>query len=363
MWKWLLAVCVAVAVPLAASAQDSLRWETRALDFDDPLLNFSTDIVQGATDETASMNIPVPGSMGSLRIIGTVQDPREWLEVTVVGYALASPAVPETLCRSEIATDGYELHNMRSTSNLTMAEAFATKSNDTQKTTGAFTRCYARGASMLAVHVVFDVSDITTQSDYDARRAAALQVYRRFVDGLVFVNATPANFGGLLLDIPVVLGEAAIDFKAPAIWDVAFNDFTGPLPAEMQLIREADSGATKGLLWMQVIEGGAPADLEVVAGRFVRQYFEALNDGSVTLSMVSNTVDDTLPELAARRVRMSLAEAGDIEASVIWHENRLYIIGLWQNFPPAVDRMSSFARLPGLSSYVMMKDSLVRSLL
>lgn len=64
-----------------------------------------------------------------------------------------------------------------------------------------------------------------------------------------------------------------------------------------------------------------------------------------------------------RRVRMNLAEGGDVEASVIWHDNRLYIIGLWQNFPPAVDRMSSFTRLPGLSSFMMMKNSLVRSLL
>ena len=360
MWKFVSVVWLAVATP--AFAQDDFDWETRQFSFANPLLNFSTDVVRGASIETVPMNRPAPGTIGNIGNIGLIEDPRGWLKVTIVGYALASPAAPEALCRYEIEADGYRIRNIRSTPDLTMTEAFATKANDQQQTTGAFTRCYARGQSALTVHVLFDVSDITTQDVYDARRAAGFEVYQRFVEGLDFADGSPPNFGGQLLDVPVTLGDETFVFAVPPIWDVAFNDFTGPLPAEMQMLRPGEGGPTKGLMWLLVVEGEQPADLEEVAGRFVVQYFQNIGDALRTLEVVSNTADDTLPELAARIVRVNVVEGGDIEASVIWHEGRLFVLGLWQNLDPPTDKGQFFTRLPALSSFVMMKNSLVRSL-
>ncbi|MEO9862796.1 hypothetical protein [Yoonia sp.] len=360
MWKFVSIVWLAVATP--AFAQDDFDWETRAFDFADPLLNFSTSVVRGASIDTVPMNRPAPGTIGNIGNIGLVKEPREWLKVTIVGYALASPAAPEALCRYEIEADGYRIRNIRSTPDMTMTEAFATKANDQQQTTGAFTRCYARGQSALTVHVLFDVSDITTQDAYDARRAAGFEVYQKFVERLDFADGAAPNFGDNLLDVPVTLGEQTIAFAVPAIWDVPINDFTGPLPAEMQMLRSGEGGPTKGLMWLHVVEGDQPIDLEEVAERFVVQYFQNMDDAALTLEVVSNTVDDTVPELAARVVRVNVAEGGDIEASVIWHDGRLHVLGLWQNFDPPTDKMQFFTRLPALSSFVMMKNSLVRSL-
>lgn len=360
MWKFVSIVWLAVAT--SAFAQDDRDWETRAFDFADPLLNFSTSVVRGASIDTVPMNRPAQGTIGNIGNIGLVKDPREWLKVTIVGYALASPAAPEALCRYEIEADGYRIRNIRSTPNMAMTEAFATKADDQQQKTGAFTRCYARGQSALTVHVLFDVSDITTQDAYDARRAAGFEVYQKFVEGLDFADGAAPNFGDNLLDVPVTLGEQAIAFAVPAIWDVPINDFTGPLPAEMQMLRPGEGGPTKGLMWLHVVEGDQPTDLEEVAERFVVQYFQNMDDTALTLEMVSNTVDDTLPELAARVVRVNVAEGGDIEASVIWHNGRLHVLGLWQNFDPPTDKVQFFTRLPALSSFVMMKNSLVRSL-
>lgn len=358
----IFAVFLGLLPPVIAFAQDEATWDRRQFDFADPLLNFTTDVARGSSVETIQMNRPAPGAIGNIGNIGLVQDARDWLKVTIVGYSLASPAAPAALCRYEIEADGYRIRNIRSTPDMTMTEAFATKANDQQQTTGAFTRCYARGQSALTVHVLFDVSDITTQEAYDARRAAGFEVYQQFVQGLVFEDGTPPNFGGQLLKLPVSLGEQTIEFAVPPVWDVAFNDFTGPLPGEMQMVRTGEGGPTKGLMWLHVLEGDEPADLEDVAARFVTQYFQNVNDAPLTLEVVGNTVDDALPQLAARVVRITVAEAGDILASMIWHDGRLYILGLWQNFDPPTDKVQFFTRLPALSSFVMMKDSLVRAL-
>lgn len=360
MWKFISIVWLAIATPVVA--QDDRDWETRTFDFADPPLNFTTDVVLGAVVNTAPMNVPDAGAVVNITNIGRVTEPRDWLEISIVGYALNSPAVAEALCKGEIAAGGYEVHNIRSVPNLTMAEAFATKSNGARLTSGSLSRCYARGSSVLAVHVLFDVADVTTQDDYQMRRLAALDVYKRFTDGMSFADGRPAHFGEQMQDIAVTIGDQTMRVGVPAIWDVAFNDFTGALPAEMQLIRADGDGPPKGLMWLYVFEGRKPVDLAEVAVPVVTEYFQALSDEPTTFDVTENVADDDLPDLMAQRLRINVGEVGDIEANVIWHDGRVYVIGLWQNFAPATDRTRFFSRLPGQSSFLMLKNSLVRSL-
>jgi hypothetical protein len=190
---------------------------------------------------------------------------------------------------------------------------------------------------------------------------AAADVYQRFVAELAFADGVSTSFGGLLDDVTVVFGQDRVDFAVPSVWEMAFNDFTGPLPAEMQMIRHGDGGPTKGLLWLHVVEVDQPADLEEVGARFVTQYFQNVHDDQVTFDVIENKVDDDEPELEARVLRIDVGDIGDIEASVIWHDGRLYVLGLWQNFEPPTDRAQFFTRLPAQSSFVMMKNALVRS--
>ncbi|MBB5723893.1 hypothetical protein FHS72_003540 [Loktanella ponticola] len=363
MWRLVLMVWYAGIAPEIAVAQDYSNngWVQQSFDFESPHLNFTTTVMNGASVKTIPMRGPEQGEIGKILAIGNVADPREWMLVNLIGYSFATPVAPEPLCRSELEREGYQIRAMRSTPDMTMTEALSVASNSEHLTKGVYTRCYARGNITLVLHVFDDVSDITTQEAYNARRAAALDLYTRFTTDLIFEDGASANFGGMLQEVTVKFGDDRVDFTVSEIWDVAINDFTGSLPAEMQLFRNRD-GQTLGVLWLHVAEGPEPTDLAEVAARFVTQYFSDLTQQVGSLEVVSNVPDEDLSELKGRRVRVAVNGFGDIEASVIWHDGRLYVLGLWQNYEQPADRSMFYTRLAAHSSFVMMKNDLVRSL-
>ncbi|WP_433762909.1 hypothetical protein [Brucella anthropi] len=68
--------------------------------------------------------------------------------------------------------------------------------------------------------------------------------------------------------------------------------------------------------------------------------------------------------IASRTFRFSVedrlgSDAGDIEATVVWHNGQLSVLTLWSAWATADNRNTFFSRLPGLTVYEIVRQEVL----
>lgn len=72
-----------------------------------------------------------------------------------------------------------------------------------------------------------------------------------FIDGLSWADGRQSSFGREMQAIPLRIGAKDLTLRIPRGWDIPINDFHGPLPAELHMVRRKD-GKDVGLVWLFV---------------------------------------------------------------------------------------------------------------
>jgi hypothetical protein len=107
-------------------------------------------------------------------------------------------------------------------------------------------------------------------------------------------------------------------------------------------------------------------DLETSGAAIVKDYFvKQTPDGRAPVLLASGE-DSALAEqgIASRTFRFSVEnregkDAGDIEATVVWHNGRLSVLTLWSAWTSEANRNAFFSRLPGLTVYDIVRQEVL----
>lgn len=336
-------------------------FERREFDFGDAALGFTTYLPASAKVETTTVDTSQPPSgVGRIRIVGKIAFPdAPQVEATITAFQLASVANPARICAYQAEQVGYSVASSATTNDLSQAQILAFATRDGRRTQGAFGQCYARGGSLLSVYVLIDLREAKTADEARSILNRARDIASPIVANLAFADKQPSGFRN-------GLGEAALHglgrdlaLTFPKIWQVAINDFTGRLPAELHLTRTS-TGKSTGAFWVAAQERPEQPDLDKLGPTLIADYFAQQSKDAQAPELLVAAEDPLFKSvgIAARSFRFSLKDkagkdAGDILATLFWHRGRLYVVSLWSPWSPSADSNVFYSRLPGLTAYDM----------
>lgn len=342
-------------------------WVRKTFNFGSEDINFQSLVPPEATVETVALGSPDPDTIGKIKIVGKIQpvfDGNVPVEVTITAFDLVAPVAASRVCAYEVESAGYTLRSTKSAPDLSDMLIFATKSDGSRPIEGVFSQCFTRGNKVLALHFIFDVSKTTDPEAADALVAKAQDYANTMLSNIAFTDGKPTGYGAGMKEVPISIGTEKMNLSIPDLWNVAINDFHGPLPAEMHLVRRKDEKSV-GAIWFAVREMKKQPDLDELGKTLIRDYFVLQSPDAKTAVPVSSGDDPVFTNLgvAARNFRFSVEnksgeDAGDILATLIWHEGRLYVVSVWSIWAPTGDRNIFFSRLPGLTAYDLITATL-----
>lgn len=361
---------VLFAAAAAAVAQTSeAEWMPQAFDFGVPSLNFKAAVPPGAEVEMVPMSALEPGTLGRVKIVGKIPPVKggPQVEVTIVGYDLRTPASALRICRYEAEAAGYIERISQATADQTEAQFYGNQADDGKPRSAMFSYCFARGNQALAVHFGVDVRQTTTLKAAKARVDEADAYAQHFMAALRFADDQQANFGNAAQRVRLNLDGEMLDAEVPGGWEIPINDFKGPLPAELHMLRRSQ-GNDVGLVWLWVHPMKARPDNDTVA-QMVQQYF--LKQTPDTRPPVLRTSEDdadlSQQGIKARALRFDVTnkkgeDAGEIEATVGWQNGNLVVVTLWSAWRAPIENKASaegrnlfFSRLAGLTTYDVLR--------
>ena len=370
---WLaLAVIAAPATAEQAGKQAEAPregWVRKTFDFGAEDLNFEAAVPADASIETTEMKPREAGTFGRIMIVGKMYSAKTGvpLEITIKALDLTTPAVASRVCARDAETAGYTPRQRGASLNFSNAEVFATKADGNRPIGGLFSRCMTRGNKMLVIHFLFDVSDLTDKDKRDSRTDQAKDFYETFISSIIFADGDTPGYRETLREIPVVIGTVKTTLGVPDVWQIPINDFRGPLPAELHLLRKNSSDQETGLLWLLVQERSEQPDLEKLGPTLISDYFiQQSPDAERPVLLLSGL--RAYPDsrgVASHSFRFSTKnkageDIGEILATLFWHDGRLYVLSLWSRWSPAADPNTFFSRLPGLTAYDLISAKLLR---
>ncbi|NGN45302.1 hypothetical protein G6N74_30075 [Mesorhizobium sp. CGMCC 1.15528] len=362
-----------ITTPAAARQAESTGegWVKKRFDFGAEDLAFEAAVPADASVKTTTMPPREAGTLGRIMIVGKIYPAKAGtpVEVTIQAFDLMAPAAASRVCAHEAEIAGYTLRARRAEPDLSDAELFAKKSDENRPIGGVFSRCMTRGNKMLVTHFLFDVSGVTDKDELDVRANQAQDYYKTFISSIVFADGHSPGYRNMMREIPVTIGADKTTLSVPDVWQVPINDFHGHLPAELHLLRKNNSGEDTGLLWLAVQERKEQPDLEKLGPTLIGDYFiQQWPDAERPVLLQGSEDPDMLESgVVSRSFRFSAKnkageDIGEILATLIWHDGRLYVLSLWSRWAPAADRNTFFSRLPGLTAYDLISAKLVRTM-
>ncbi|MFK4822866.1 hypothetical protein ACI0FS_22290 [Ochrobactrum quorumnocens] len=349
-----------------ASSKDG-AWVARKFDFSMPALNFESSVSRDATVETVPMEPTEPGTIGKVKVIGKIAPGIGDLKVetTMVGYNLQAPATALRICSFDVEAVGYTLRIYRTAPDLTEAKLLAKKAENGKPQSAALGYCFARAQQALGIYFMVDVSSAASEEAADDLVRRADEYAASFIDNLSWENGRQSSFGEDLQTVPLLIGDKEIRLSIPNGWDIPINEFRGALPAELHMVRRKN-GKGVGLVWLFVQDMKEKPDLDTSGAAIVKDYFVKQTPDARAPVLLASGEDSTLAEqgIASRTFRFSVenkqgSDAGDIEATVVWHNGRLSVLTLWSAWTSAADRNTFFSRLPGLTVYDIVRQEVL----
>lgn len=348
------------------SSRDS-AWVARKFDFSVPSLNFESSVSRDATVETVPMEPTEPGTIGKVKVIGKIAPGIGDLKVetTMVGYNLQAPATALRICSFDVEAVGYTLRIYRTAPDLTEAKLLAKKAANGKPQSAALGYCFARAQQALGIYFMVDVSSAASEEAADDLVRRADEYAASFIDNLSWENGRQSSFGEDLQTVPLLFGDKEIRLSIPNGWDIPINEFRGALPAELHMVRRKN-GKDVGLVWLFVQDMKEKPDLDTSGAAIVKDYFVKQTPDVRVPVLLASGEDSTLAEqgIASRTFRFSVenkqgSDAGDIEATVVWHNGRLSVLTLWSAWTSAANRNTFFSRLPGLTVYDFVRQDVL----
>lgn len=349
-----------------ASSKDS-AWVARKFDFSVPALNFESSVARDATVETVPMEPTEPGTIGKVKVIGKIAPGKGDLKVetTMVGYNLQAPATALRICSFDVEALGYTIRIFRTAPDLTEAKLLAKKAANGKPQSAALGYCFARAQQALGIYFMVDVSGAASEEAADDLVRRADEYAASFIDNLSWENGQQSSFGKDLQTVPLLIGDKEIRLSIPNGWDIPINEFRGALPAELHMVRRKN-GKDVGLIWLFVQDMKEKPDLDTSGAAIVKDYFVKQTPDARAPVLLASGEDSTLVEqgIASRTFRFSVenkqgSDAGDIEATVVWHNGRLSVLTLWSAWTSAADRNTFFSRLPDLTVYDFVRQEVL----
>ncbi|ASV88009.1 hypothetical protein CES85_3385 (plasmid) [Ochrobactrum quorumnocens] len=349
-----------------ASSKDG-AWVARKFDFSMPALNFESSVSRDETVETVPMEPTEPGTIGKVKVIGKIAPGKGDLKVetTMVGYDLQAPATALRICSFDVEAVGYTLRIYRTAPDLTEAKLLAKKAANGKPQSAALGYCFARAQQALGIYFMVDVSSAASEEAADDLVRRADEYAASFIDNLSWENGRQSSFGEDLQTVPLLIGDKEIRLSIPNGWDIPINEFRGALPAELHMVRRKN-GKDVGLVWLFVQDMKEKPDLDTSGAAIVKDYFVKQTPDARAPVLLASGEDSTLAEqgIASRTFRFSVenkqgSDAGDIEATVVWHNGRLSVLTLWSAWTSAADRNTFFSRLPGLTVYDIVRQEVL----
>lgn len=349
-----------------ASSKDG-AWVARKFDFSVPALNFESSVSRDATVETVPMEPTEPGTIGKVKVIGKIAPGKGDLKVetTMVGYNLQAPATALRICSFDVEAVGYTLRIYRTAPDLTEAKLLAKKAANGKPQSAALGYCFARAQQALGIYFMVDVSSTASEEAADDLVRRADEYAASFIDNLSWENGRQSSFGEDLQTVPLLIGDKEIRLSIPNGWDIPINEFRGALPAELHMVRRKN-GKDVGLVWLFVQDMKEKPDLDTSGAAIVKDYFVKQTPDVRVPVLLASGEDSTLAEqgIASRTFRFSVenkqgSDAGDIEATVVWHNGRLSVLTLWSAWTSAANRNTFFSRLPGLTVYDFVRQEVL----
>ncbi|RCI80084.1 hypothetical protein DNK03_00340 [Brucella anthropi] len=349
-----------------ASSKDG-AWVARKFDFSVPALNFESSVSRDATVETVPMEPTEPGTIGKVKVIGKIAPGKGDLKVetTMVGYNLQAPATALRICSFDVEAVGYTLRIYRTAPDLTEAKLLAKKAANGKPQSAALGYCFARAQQALGIYFMVDVSSAASEEAADDLVRRADEYAASFIDNLSWENGRQSSFGEDLQTVPLLIGDKEIRLSIPNGWDIPINEFRGALPAELHMVRRKN-GKDVGLVWLFVQDMKEKPDLDTSGAAIVKDYFVKQTPDVRVPVLLASGEDSTLAEqgIASRTFRFSVenkqgSDAGDIEATVVWHNGRLSVLTLWSAWTSAANRNTFFSRLPGLTVYDFVRQEVL----
>ena len=347
-------------------------WIRKTFDFGSEDINFETIVPPGAKVETTELGSSDPGTIGKIKIIGKIYpaDGDYPVEVTIKAFDLAAPASASRVCVYEIESAGYTPRSLNSAPDLSDARIFATKSNRSRPMEGAFSQCLMRGNKMLALHFTFDVSSAENVEAADVLVTKAQDYANMILSNITFADGKPVGYGDGMKDVPVTIAAEKLTLSVPVLWKVAINDFRGPLPAELHLLRQSSEGKSTGAIWLFVQDRKEQPDLEELGQALIRDYLVQQLPNAKPPVMLASGEEPVFTKagVAGRNFRFSVKskseeDMGDILATLIWHDGRLYVFSLWSAWNTTGDSNNFYSRLPGLTAYDLISVALTRTII
>jgi hypothetical protein len=339
----------------------------KEFDFSSPALNFKTTVPHDSRVATVPMEPTEPNTIGKAKVIGKVASGKGDLEVetTIVGYSLQAPATALRVCSFDVEALGYTIRIFRTEPDLTEAKLLAKKAENGKPHSAALAYCFARAQQALGIYFIVDVTGAESEEAADDLVRRADEYAASFIDNLSWENGQQSSFGEDLQTVPLLIGDKQIRLSIPNGWDIPINDFRGPLPAELHMVRRRN-GKDVGAVWLFVQNMKEKPDLETSGAAIVKDYFvKQTPDGRAPVLLASGE-DSALAEqgIASRTFRFSVEnregkDAGDIEATVVWHNGRLSVLTLWSAWTSAANRNAFFSRLPGLTVYDIVRQEVL----
>ncbi|MCF1464613.1 hypothetical protein FS827_25360 [Agrobacterium vitis] len=364
--RFLAALISLLAAFSEANAAEG-AWKKHLFDFNNPSLNFETDVPGDATVETVTMEDAEPGSIGRVKIVGKVTPGAngQQVETTVLAYDLLSPPAALRICRFETELDGYTPRSLVTSPDLTEATVFATQSEKGKPKGGILSHCVAKGKNALSIHFVVKVSGEPTR-EMANRALEELDNYSEtFLRNLQFSDGKQANFGDDMQSVPLHIGERKIDLQIPTGWEIPINDFQGPLPAELHMIRRS-RGQDVGLIWLFVQPMAEKPDMEKKGAEIIRNYFVKQTSGADAPVLLGTNENSALSEqgLTNREFRFSVKtlkgeDIGVIDATAVWKDSQLAVISEWSTWTQTARRNEFFSRLPGMTAYDLVRSAVL----
>jgi hypothetical protein len=342
-------------------------WRKYVFDFSIPSLNFEAEVPVDSNVETVTMEDAEPGAIGKVEIVGKVTPGADGqqVETTIVAYDLHSPPAALPICKYESEIAGYTPRSMAASPDLTEAKVFATQSDNGKPKGAILSHCFAKGKNALAIHFIVNVTGEPTPEA--AKNALEeLDAYSiAFLKNFQFSDGKQANFGDDMQPVPLRIGAHKIGLQIPKEWEIPINDFRGPLPAELHMVRRS-GGKDVGLVWLSVQQMKERPDLETTGAAIIRDYFVKQTpdaDAPVLLGASENSV---LSEhrLANREFRFSVKnrkgeDVGVIDATAVWKDGQLTVISQWSIWAETARRNEFFSRLPGVTTYDLVRSAVL----
>ncbi|MGE8452274.1 MAG: hypothetical protein ACN6OP_16955 [Pseudomonadales bacterium] len=349
------------------TSSDDGPWVTQQFDFLAPALNFESRVPRDAAVELVPMEPNPPNTIGNVKVIGKITSEKDVpkVDTSIVGYNLQAPATALRICTFELEALGFLPSISTTSDDLTEAGLLAQKAESGKPKSAAIGYCFAREKQALGIYFIVDVSNAASM---EAANDLVQEVDRdaaSFIDSLAWADGQQSSFGGEMQAIPLRIGAKDMTLRIPRGWDIPINDFHGPLPAELHMVRRKD-GKDVGLVWLFVQNMKDKPDLATAGAAIVKDYFVKQTADARTPVLLSSEEDSSLRDqgIAARTFRFSVEDkkgrdAGAIDALVAWKNGQLSVLTLWSAWQPSADRSSFFSRLPGLSVYDILRQAVL----